>query len=296
MRRGRRGTHAARMQPSVVALVIASALVHAGWNALLKRSRDPETAGVAMMTACMVFTVAIALIAAAPMPPSRSLAWSVGSGAFEAGYLVALARSLKHAPLSVVYTIARGGALVVVWPVSVLFLDEQASALALGGAALVAIGLASAAWSPARGDAPKTSPAGLFWSVLAAVFIAGYLLCYKNALATGGTPTASVAVSLSLGWAGLALRHARRWRAVVQAARDAPVSLALAGFLANGSFVLFLFGLQHAGTGAASTLRNASVIFAQGFAWLIGERPRKNHVIGALLVAAGAVALAWPRS
>jgi len=38
------------------------------------------------------------------------------------------------------------------------------------------------------------------------------------------------------------------------------------------------------------------VIFAQGFAWLIGERPRRAHVVGAVLVAVGAATLAWPRT
>jgi drug/metabolite transporter (DMT)-like permease len=284
------------MQPTVVALVLASALVHAGWNALLKRSREPETAAVAMMTTCMVFTNAIAIAVGSPIPPGRALAWSVGSGLFEAGYLVALARAMSSAPLSVVYTIARGGALVVVWPVSVAVLGERAGALGVAGVALVMVGLAFAASSPKKPDAPKTSTAGIVWALLAAFFIAGYLLCYKGALAEGGAPTSCVAVSLTLGWLGLAMRHARRWREVVRVVRESPVSITAAGFLANGSFVLFLFGLQHGGTGATSTLRNASVIFAQGFAWLIGERPRRAHVFGAVLVAVGAASLAWPHS
>jgi drug/metabolite transporter (DMT)-like permease len=171
------------MQPTVVALVLASALVHAGWNALLKRNREPETAAVAMMTTCMVFTNAIALAVGSPIPPGRALAWSVGSGLFEAGYLVALARAMSSAPLSVVYTIARGGALVVVWPVSVAVLNERASALGVAGVALVMVGLAFAASSPKKPDAPKTSTAGIVWALLAAFFIAGYLLFYKVALA-----------------------------------------------------------------------------------------------------------------
>jgi len=38
----------------------------------------------------------------------------------------------------------------------------------------------------------------------------------------------------------------------------------------------------------------ASVVFAQAMAWLIGERPARRQILGALLVAAGAVLLGWP--
>ena len=41
------------------------------------------------------------------------------------------------------------------------------------------------------------------------------------------------------------------------------------------------------------TLRNTSVLFAVGIAWLIGDRPRPFELVGAAPVAAGATLIAW---
>src|SRR5688572_14902453 len=49
------------MSSAVVALVLASALVHAGWNALLKRQRNAELAVAAAVPASALFAVLIAL-------------------------------------------------------------------------------------------------------------------------------------------------------------------------------------------------------------------------------------------
>ena len=50
--------------------------------------------------------------------------------------------------------------------------------------------------------------------------------------------------------------------------------------------------MREAGAGVVTTLRNTSILFAQGLAFLLGERPTRLGVIGALLVTAGAVLLA----
>jgi len=47
------------------------------------------------------------------------------------------------------------------------------------------------------------------------------------------------------------------------------------------------------GSGYVLTLRNTSVLFAAGMAWLIGERPSRIELGGAVLVAAGAALMAW---
>jgi drug/metabolite transporter (DMT)-like permease len=293
------------VSPAVVALVLASALVHAAWNALLKRHRDPEAAVVPMIAASALCAVAVALAARVPFPAMAPLGWSVASGLFEAGYVTALAAAMARAPMGVVYTVTRGGGLVLVWPVSVAFLGERATALGLAGAALVVLGLVGAAWSPRPATAVpgiasgpsvwSRSRAGLLWAVLGAVFIAGYLLCYKRALATGGAPEACVAASLTVAAVANLARVHRRRDHVIAVARATPWATLGIGFLANASFLLFLYALAHGGTGATSTLRNASVIFAMIFSWALGERPRRQHVLGAVAVACGAVLLAWPR-
>jgi drug/metabolite transporter (DMT)-like permease len=278
---------------SVVALVLLSAFVHAGWNALLKRERDTEAAAVAYLTVCTATA-----IAAACVWPGRAFAsahavyWSLGAGVFEGVYFVALAIALGRAPLGKVYTVSRGGALVVVWPVSVLWLGEQVNAARVAGTVLVAVGLAATGW-PQRAQRSASDASGTTWAVVAAVAIAGYHIGYKLALGAGGSPAAvfalSLAIALPMNWVRLADR-----RRAVRAFRTSPYVVGVAGVLSAASFLAFLGALVRGGAGLVLTLRNTSVVFAQAMAWLIGERPARRQILGALLVAGGAVLLGWP--
>jgi drug/metabolite transporter (DMT)-like permease len=246
-----------------------------------------------MLGAATAAALAVALLAPGPwFPLPAGLAWAVGSGLFEAGYFAALALALRAAPLGVAYTVSRGGAIALVWPLSALWLGETVSARGLGGAALVCAGLGVVGLaSGARAARPGVALAGL-----AALCIAGYHLAYKQALLAQAGHAALFAVSLAvalplnLGGLGVAGR-VRAWRCL----RARPLRLGGAGVLATGSFLLFLAALAQGGAGTVLTLRNLSVVFAQAMGVAMGERPGRLHVAGVILVAGGAVLLGWPR-
>jgi uncharacterized membrane protein len=61
----------------------------------------------------------------------------------------------------------------------------------------------------------------------------------------------------------------------------------------GGSFLILMEALAAGGAGFVLTLRNTSVLFAVGLAWAIGDPPRRPQIAGAVLVAAGAVLMAW---
>lgn len=81
-------------------------------------------------------------------------------------------------------------------------------------------------------------------------------------------------------------------RRAVEAARAQPFSVVAAGVLAAVGFLVFLGAMANAGAGLVLTLRNTSILFAQMFAALQGDRPKRLGIVGAVLVTAGAVALA----
>jgi drug/metabolite transporter (DMT)-like permease len=281
---------------SVALLVLASALLHAVWNAILKRRRDPEHAVFGVMFAAAAGAGLVALVRGAPAPPGTSLIWCFVSGVLEAGYFLTLARALTRAPLGPVYTTVRGGALIVVWPISVLWLGEQVTwitglgtLLVLGG--LTATGVAETPPAAVRQDGVLLRRLG--WAVVCALFVGGYHLSYKVALAAGGEPEVVVAISLSTASlvSVLTLGRERRRRAIEAAAGD-PLGVVSAGALATLAFVIFLVGMAGAGAGAVFTLRNTSILFAQVVGFALGERPKRLSVIGAVLVTGGAVLLA----
>ncbi len=274
----------------VLAAVLLSAFLHALWNAFLKKQPEPEVAAAAVILVCAAAAVLVALVSPGPaFPTLASGLWSGLAGAFEAVYIIALSRALTRAPLGPVYTISRGGALLFVWPISVAFLDERLTIAVAAGTILVALGLVVT--SGLRG-AERTPRAAVLLALVAASGIAGYHLCYKQALAAGGVPTVvfavSMAVAVPLNLARLGGLARRRLRAIV---RGRPLAYLASGLVAAASFLVFLHALEHAGAGAVFTLRNTSIFFAQAMSWALGERPTLRGAAGAAAVVGGAILL-----
>ncbi len=278
----------------LVLLILVSALLHALWNAILKREPDKGVGGVAVLAIATLLAAvtALALWASAGRPPfpGDGLAWSAAAGVFEAGYFLTLVRALERAPLGVAYTVSRGVAILAVWPISAVWLGERATLVALAGAALLCVGLAAASVEG------RVRSAGLGVAVACGLFIAGYHLAYKQALAGGGEPAAVFALSLAVALPVnfVALGPARRPQVLAQL-RARPLRLLGAGLVCGGSFLLFLVALAGGPAGLVLTLRNTSVLFAVLLAWALGDAPTRRQVIGAALVAVGAALLGLAR-
>lgn len=278
---------------AITLLVLLSALLHAGWNALVKREREPQTATLGVLLLAAVIAVAISLLTHQGLGTPSGHLFTVASGLCEAGYVFCLARALHRGSLGRMYAIARGGALVLVWPASLLWLGEHATLLALSGAGLVTLGLllsGAGARLPANGD----KAGALGWAVAAAVCIAAYSLSYKRALMGGAGPSALFATSIGIALTFNLLLAGRGRGAIFRFIGDRLGIALLGGIFACASFALFLFCLEHGGAGALVTLRNTSIVFAQGLALLIGERPSRAQLSASVVIAAGAVLLSWP--
>lgn len=296
------------MAPSVVLMVVGSALAHATWNSLLKRARDPESAVVAMMTVAALVALLIAAALRTPVPSPKVLGFIAAAGLLEAGYFVALARALSRAPLGSVYTVVRGGALAVVWPVSLVFLGESVTVERGLGALLVTGGLVATSIAERRAASASATPAvvpgavtagvakglrsGIFVAAICALFVAGYHLAYKLALSSGGRPEAvnslSLAIAVILSW--IVLSSSRR-RRVLRAASVEPIRIVIGGVLGALGFLVFLFAMKSAGAGVVLTLRNVSILFAQAMGYAHGERPARLGWLGVALVTLGAFLL-----
>ncbi len=273
-----------------VLLSLLSAFLHALWNALLKRERDKDLAGVAVVVVAAAVALVIALALAllegrVPFGDRGALAWSLGAGLFEGGYFITLVMALQRAPLGLAYTVSRGSAILLVWPLSVLWLHEAVTPAAAVGSALLALGLVVAGLE--RGGGRGALPL----AALCGGFIAGYHLCYKQALA--GEPSAAAIFALALAVAAPLnlLRLGARRPALLAALRERPGAFLVGGALCAASFLVFLVALRDAGAGLVLTLRNSSILFAVVLGALLGEPTSRRAVAGAIVVALGATVL-----
>jgi uncharacterized membrane protein len=282
------------MSTRAVALVLISALLHALWNALIKREQEPRSAGAAVLSVAAATAGGLAAWAqlapapAASFPTRAALGWAVGAGLFEGAYFAALGIALARGPLGPVYTVARGGSMLVAWPASVAWLGEPFGWGSGAGAALVAAGLALTARRPRE----HTTAAALGWASACAVCIGGYHLCYKLALIANVEPRALFALALGLALpinlAAIGRGGAAR---MVAAIRRSPWRIAVGGSACTTSFLVLLEALRTSGAASVLTLRNTAVVFAQAFALWSGERPGGRALVGAALVVGGAFLL-----
>ncbi|HEY5933932.1 MAG TPA: hypothetical protein VIU61_04840 [Kofleriaceae bacterium] len=282
----------------IVALVLLSAFLHAAWNALLRVEPDKDRGLIAAIIAGSVFagviTVARWASGEVMFATPASLGYTLLAGGFEAVYFATLARALDRGKLGPVYTISRGGAVLVVWPLSIVLYAELVTPLSASGSALVLFGLVMCGVGAHGAGKRDGKPSGVGWASLCAVSIAGYHLAYKAALLTGANGSASFAVSLGLSALLSVIRLGRDGRAaLVTVARTRMPRAALMGVVCGGSFLILMEALSLGGSGYVLTLRNTSVLFAAGLAFAIGEKPSRGELVGAALVAAGAVLMAW---
>jgi uncharacterized membrane protein len=280
----------------IIALVLLSAFLHATWNALLRLEQDKDRSLVAAIVVATLFAATIAgvrwSLGAVPFASLNGLGATLLAGVFEAIYFATLARAMERGKLGLVYTISRGGAVLAVWPLSIVLFAELATLPSVAGSLLVLAGLAlSGLGAGARG--PRSRRGAIRWAIACAGSIAGYHLFYKAALQRGVNPSACFALSLGVsavinisrlggtgrGELGVLVRH--RWPRIL-----------LMGLVCGGSFLILMEALAIGGSGYVLTLRNTSVLFAAGMAWLIGERPTRIELGGAALVAAGAALMA----
>ena len=274
-------------------LVLSSAFFHASWNALLKRHPNPEVGVVSVISVSVVGGGLWALgMQGQAFPTTSGLAWALGAGVCESIYLAALSRALKQAPLGLAYTVSRGGAMLLVWPVSVLWLGEAVSMWMVLGAVLLGVGLV--VMNLTRPSGPAAT--GVAWAALAAVCIAGYHLAYKLALGEGAQPPALFATGLLVALPVLILERSRKlgWATLRREALVRPGLVVVTGIICTLSFALLLSALGSSGAGVVLTLRNTSIAFALGLAALQGERLERRQLTGAALVAVGAVLLGVP--
>ena len=270
---------------SALVLVVLSAASHAMWNAMLKRSADPAAAAVVIVAGAAAISLLVAISTGQTTLPQAAWLPTVAAGVIEAAYFVLLAGALHRLPLGTAYGVARGGGLLLTWPLSILFFGERLGVQGALGAALVSLGLLSMV-------SGRPGP-HLRWALGCAVAIGLYPLAYQVALRRGAPEallfSASLAVALPIQV--LLLGGAARAR-LRQVGADERRLLWGGALLCATSFLLFLAALDRSGAGWAAALRNVSVVFATHIGWAGGEPRTRRSLAAAALIGLGALLLA----
>lgn len=165
------------VEPFVVGLLLAAALMHATWNALLKSDQSDRLAtfGVIMTTGTVMGLVAVPFL---PMIEPEAWKFLIASVLIHIAYYTFLLKAYAYGDLSHTYPIARGLGPLLVALVSGRMIGEHLRAQDIVGVVLLSFGLIALAM-PLKAAVPRPGArhglATLF-AVLTGFTIAGYIL------------------------------------------------------------------------------------------------------------------------
>lgn len=270
------------MPLSALLLALTAACVHALWNLLLARARDPEAAtAVALVVSVLVF---------APVAPffwglEREVwPYLAATSCLQLLYFAFLITGYRRAEMSVVYPVARGVAPALVLLAGIVLLGHGTSAAQVGGVVLVGLGVL--AIRGVRGDAN-----GVAFGLAVAAVIAAYTLVDKRGL-DYATPIAYLEISMIAPALLYAAWVARLRGGTVALRSELNRSSVVAGVATFSAYALVLAALERASAASVAAVRETSVVLATLLAAVVlKEHVTPVRLTGAVLVAGGVAVL-----
>ena len=276
------------MTAFALGLVLFSALLHAGWNAMLKAVDD--RAGVLGAVSLAHALAGVMLITLSPLPDRASWPSIFISTVVHYGYYLLLFRAYRHGDLSQVYPISRGLAPAIVALSAWAMIGETLPPLGWTGLATISAGICLLAMLRGAAAAPRST---LGLALLLGLCIGSYSVADGIGIRQAGTATGY------MGWLFLCeapvplVQRPRRRRNRGHFAPRTMIMGLMGGVAAVTAYGLVLYVKTLAPLGAVSALRESSVIIAALIGVLVfGERPWRGRIVAACVVAAGVVALA----
>jgi phosphonate utilization associated putative membrane protein len=277
--------------------VLCGAMLHAGWNALVKSSDDKQadTALVHFLGALVALPVALWV----GLPRPECWPFLAASLAIHVGYYVALAGAYQHGELGLTYPIMRGVAPLLV---------------ALGSAALIGEAPTAGAWLGIIGITVGVALVGLshpgralhHGKALAFAFANAAIIATYTFVDGLGVRQAGPAVTEVLSYVvwlfvldGFPYPLLLWWRRgpqgrqmLVDYARSRWPLAALGGAASIGSYAIALWAMTRAPVASVAALRETSVLFATVLGTVIlKETFGVQRAFGAAVIVAGVIAL-----
>lgn len=272
----------------VVAAVLFGALLHAGWNALVKSSEDKQldTAVMRMMGAVL----ACPLLFFAGLPASASWPFIAASVVIHIAYYATLTSAYQHGDLGLTYPLMRGTAPLLVALTAATTVGEHISPIAWAGVLGISCGVLVLGLAPQA----LSSRRAIAYALANAFVIALYTTVDAIGIRKSGAPLPYVLLLFVFnGWPFAIAVVTRRGRAQVwpyvrkrwpKAAAGAAASLA--------SYGIALWAMTLAPVATVAALRETSVLFAALLGtWILKEAFTTQRAIGTVAIAAGVMAL-----
>lgn len=271
------------MSAQALSLVLAAALLHAGWNFVVKASDDRLAATWAIAAGGAVLNLPVLLVLG--LPERSAVGWLALSAVLHVGYGYALAAAYDRVELAAAYPIARGTAPLLVTIAGVALLGDTINPLGIAGivavtTSLMLIGI-------------RHVPAGASWAVLTGVMIASYTLADGAGVRAGDESVRYIAalfVLHSVLFTVILALTRRSTTSMTAAIRRSPRHLLIGGGASAGAYLLVMIAARTTPLGLVAGLREISAVFGvlAGHRFL-AERVTRQHAVAVATAVAGSV-------
>jgi drug/metabolite transporter (DMT)-like permease len=268
--------------------VLLAALLHAGWNAMIKGGRDVllESAGIVLGAGVVALPFAFVL----PLPPTGAWLYIAGSLTIHLAYYTLMVNAYRVGDLSLVYPLMRGVAPLITGVAGIFLLRELPSAYGWFGMLLISLGVLALALR-APGHAPSRTATG--FALANAAVIAAYTLVDGKGARVSTNAWSYIVWLFVLDTLPFSLYMLARHRVrFIQFLRANSGRALIGGGLSAGAYAIAVWAMTQAPVALVASLRETSVLFAT----LLGARVLKEQLsprrwAGVIAVAVGVIAL-----
>lgn len=274
------------MSFAILLAVLASAFLHALWNALIKTG----TSRLGAMVVLSIGEVPIGLAVAAlrPMPAPNVWKWVLMAGCAHFFYKFFLSYAYERGDLSRVYPIARGTAPLVVALLGTFLLSDQLSLHEYLGIAVLGAGILLMAGGVfSNGENRKMLP----FALGSACATASYTMLDGTGARISGDAIAYVAwVFVADGLLFTTGMLLIKGMAVVPREAKAWGTGMIAAAASYGAYGVSVWAMTRAPIAVVAAVRETSILFAVLIGWLaFGEKMTRGKALAACVIVAGVI-------
>jgi drug/metabolite transporter (DMT)-like permease len=259
-------------------LVLAAAVAHATWNALLKSSSDPMLMLAAIRAVGLIF--GLSLLPFVSLPPPEVWPWLLACAFAHYAYYALLLRCYRHGDMSLVYPLARGAAPLLLAAIAYLAIGEALNHWQMVAVALTSSGIMLLAFGKGRNGVAAAFGLATAASVASYSFLGGVGV-RLNGSVWGFQACLEILTSLPI----LAFAGIRRGKAVAAFARSQWPKGLFAGAISTAGYLTYQLAVTVLPLAPVAALRESSALFGA----VIGTLVFKEGFGATRLIAAGLV-------
>jgi len=281
------------MSTFILITILFAALLHAGWNALLKSQHDKMAGALAVSLSGAV--IGLACLSYTGLPVRAAWPLVASSAVLHTCYFLFLTSAYRVGDLSQVYPIARGVAPLITAVSAGIFVGEVLTPLETAAVAIIGLGIISVVLA-ARNDG-RLNLTSCTLALITGIFISAYSLNDGIGARLAGDSLAYFSASVFLNAVLMCIGMSFFRHDVVPAAlRNCRRSLWIGGPLSFVAYALVTWAFTQAPIALVAALRETSLVFALIIGTLfLRERIDPVKIVSVFVTLSGVVLLKLQR-